>query len=416
MGVARQLGCGGSIRPIWNICALAGDKLKRGFNRAWTSLLAGAAILCAMPAAPVLAAGESVFTVGNYPVQAQAKNAVTAKEQAISDGQQNAFRSLLKRIVPVTSYSSIERLRSVKATDYISAFSVRSESNSNTEYIASLDFSFRPDAVRNLLRRESVPFIDTQAPVVVLVPVMRDAAGGGAGDNGKWTRTWRGLDLEHTLTPARLENLKPEVHPDTVAAVVSGDGNAVRILNGEYRANAVVVALAEYDAASKRLDVTLAGQDAVGPLAWKRSYRLDSDLDYTMELAAVIALGVLEGRWKSVKVEGGGLSAAAGMNAGGMGGGFGGTGMSGYGQQGGGFGQQVTIDVQFNSVEEWDDMRRQILETPGVEDVAVGSITARSAEVSLQFPGGGAQLASVLAPHGLTLRNMGPTWVLHSGY
>lgn len=393
---------------------------------------------CAAPAARALAAGDSTFTVGNYPVQARAKNAVAAKETAIADGQQAAFRSLLKRIVPVAAYSSIERLRPVKAADLIAGFSVRSERNSNTEYIASLDFSFQADAVRNLLRREAVPFIDEQAPAVILVPVMRGSAGDKSVDEAKWTSTWKGLDLDHTLTPLKLDTLKPQIHPDTLAMLESGDAGAVRILTGEYRANAVVVVIADYDASTKRLNVTFAGQDSVGPLAWKRSYPLiDGDVGYTMELAAVVGLGVLEGRWKATKVEGGaGMSAAGGM--GGMGGGnaYGGSGNYGttygggggnfgtayggspaYGSSaGGGVGQHVTIDVQFSSDDEWDDIRRQILDTPDVDDVAVNAISSRGAELSLAYPGGGDRLAAVLASRGLSLRNTGGTWVLRSDY
>ncbi len=47
---------------------------------------------------------DAVFTVANYPVEARADNAVAAKDRALADGQQAAFRSLLKRLVPVTAY------------------------------------------------------------------------------------------------------------------------------------------------------------------------------------------------------------------------------------------------------------------------------------------------------------------------
>jgi hypothetical protein len=433
---------------------LSGDKLQSRFSRVWVSVLLGAAACVAAPAACALAAGDSAFTVGNYPVQARAENAVKAKEKAIADGQQAAFRSLLKRIVPVTSYSVIDRLRSVRAVELIAGYSVRSERNSNTEYIASLDFAFQADAVRNLLRREAVPFIEEQAPVTVLVPVMR---GGQSGDEAKWSGTWKGLDLDHTLTPVRLEQLKPQIHPDTLQMLESGDGGAIRILNGEYRGNAVV-AIADYDSAAKRLNVTFAGQDGAGPIAWKRSYRLvDNDLDYTMELAAVVGLGVLEGRWKAVKVEGSGGGGPAAMGAAPYGGtnyGSGsnsaygsesayGSGSSSYGSgssyggsygsesaygsehtydSGPGFGtsyssggEKVAIDVQFSSVDEWDDLRRQILDTPGVDDVAVASISDSNAEMSLVYPGGGSQLAAVLSRQGLRMHNSGGTWVLQSG-
>ena len=54
-------------------------------------------------------AAEEVFTVGNYPVEARADNAVAAKTKAMADGQQAAFRSLLKRLVPVTAYPRLRQ-------------------------------------------------------------------------------------------------------------------------------------------------------------------------------------------------------------------------------------------------------------------------------------------------------------------
>ena len=62
-------------------------------------------------------AADNVFTVANYPVEAQAENAVAAKEKALAEGQQAAFRSLLKRLIPVTAYARGKRLdRSRPAT------------------------------------------------------------------------------------------------------------------------------------------------------------------------------------------------------------------------------------------------------------------------------------------------------------
>ena len=125
-----------------------------------------------------------MFTVGNYPVEARADNAVAAKDRALADGQQAAFRSLLKRLVPVTAYRRIKRLAGVKAGDLVDGVKVRSERNSATDYIASLDFSFQSKAVRDLLRREGIPFTDEQAPAVTVVPVWRAAAAGRAGRGG----------------------------------------------------------------------------------------------------------------------------------------------------------------------------------------------------------------------------------------
>ena len=74
--------------------------------------------LAAVSAATATAAwakpgADRAYTIANYPVEARAANAVTAKDTAIADGQKAAFRSLLKRIVPVTAYRDMERLASV---------------------------------------------------------------------------------------------------------------------------------------------------------------------------------------------------------------------------------------------------------------------------------------------------------------
>lgn len=120
------------------------------------------AVLAAFAAAApqAIARGGKVFTVANYPVEATAENAVAAKDKAHAEGQQAALGALLKRLVPVTAYNRLDRLKTFRAADFIDGVAVRSERNSRTRYIASLDFSFQADAVRDLLHREGVPFVE----------------------------------------------------------------------------------------------------------------------------------------------------------------------------------------------------------------------------------------------------------------
>lgn len=361
-------------------------------SRAWMSFPAAVFVAFALATGPVVAASGSdkVFTIANYPVEARAKDAVTAKDKAMTDGQHAAFRSLLKRIVPVTAYEQIKKLNNIKAGDLIDGVAVRSESNSSTEYIASLDFAFQPDGVRTILRREGVPFVDSQAGAVVLVPAVRDGATPVSGASAAWTSAWKGLDLAHTLTPVQIEALKPAIHADTLTMLAEGQSGADRILKSEYRAERVLVAIADLDPAARRLTVTLAGEDAVGPVAWTRSYRMaPGDHAYALELAAVVTLGVLEGRWKAV-------------NSGG------GHGLSG--------GAPVQLVVQFSSIGEWNDIRGQILDTDGVEDVRIDGVSARSADISLSYPGGAGMLVDAMAAKGLSLRNDDGIWVLRSRF
>jgi len=353
-------------------------------------------VVAAIDAASAASPADKVYTIANYPVDAVDKNAVAAKEKAYAEGQQAALGALLKRLVPVTAYALIDRLKSLPAASYIDGIAIRSEQNSSTRYIASLDISFQPDAIRNLLRQEGVPFIEAQSPRIVLVPVSV-ATDGKAGArysaaSGAWANVWKGLDLENTLTPLRIETLLPTIHEDTITAALNGDDSVERILTSEYKADYVLLALAETDPQAQQLVVTIAGVDAAGLLSWRRSYRVaGGDMAYAMDLAAVVSQGVLEGRWKVAKSEEGGRGVAGG-------------------------GSLVQLSVEFASLDEWNDLRRQLLDLPGVDDVRVGAVSARSADVSLTYPGGGSGLAAALAHQGVRMTGGGGLWTVRPGY
>jgi hypothetical protein len=150
-----------------------------------------------------------------------------------------------------------------------------------------------------------------------------------------------------------------------------------------------VLAIAEVDTAAKQVNVTIAGRDAVGPLSWSRGYRVqDGDTGYALDLAGVVSLGVLEGRWKTMKTGPGGTAFGADV---------------------------LQIDVVFQSQAEWNDMRGRILDVDGVDNVNIGALSARSAELGLTYSGGGNALATVLTQQGMTLTQNGNRWSLRPG-
>ncbi len=368
---------------------------------------------------PVAAANEDkVFTIGNYPVEASGANAVAAKEKAIADGQQAAFRSLLKRIVPVTAYGRLAKLRSVKASDLVEGFSVRSERNSTTDYIATYDVTFQAEGVRRLLDRENIPFFDRAAPQITILPlyvapaasegsnVFSDARGSDA-----WLYAWKSLDLANTLTPASLDAAKRVLPPDLVRKAGDGNPETLRAFSSEFQAPTLIVAVLEPDVQQKRLKVTLAGRDAVAGLMLRRVYRFDGqDLAYASELAAVVSLGVLEGRWKAINVRGGGggggrnpaISDLPTSSA---------TGSPRPSPESGSDGL-LRVAVEFRNMAEWQQISRQLAQTPDIQDLDVEGLSGRGARVSLRFPGGMQALGPALEERGLLLRQQGGAWVV----
>jgi hypothetical protein len=376
----------------WGMAIASNSRARLGRGGAGqAALLLAAGFVLNVGAQSAATAAEEVFTVGNYPVEARADNAVAAKSKAMADGQQAAFRSLLKRLVPVTAYQRLRQLPPFPAGDLVEGVKVRSERNSSTDYIANLDFSFQSKAVRDLLRREGIPFMDEQAPAVTLVPLWRTEASAAPKGEAAWTNVWKGLDLEHALTPVKLQTLKTQIAPDAVNALAEGDGSAIRTLVAAYGSELVLLAVAEQDIAAKRLNVTLTGRDAVGAFMLRRAYRLDpADPGYTSELAAVVSLGIIEGRWKAIKSRGGGGGVAKGVPG----------------------DSDLLIAVQFRGMSEWQDISRKLSATPGIEELEVAGLSARGARVTLRYAEGAERLADVLAQQGLSLRNTGGNWVL----
>jgi Uncharacterized protein conserved in bacteria (DUF2066) len=371
-------------------------------------VLAGAMLACATLAwAPHVQASDAVYTVGNYPVDARAADAVAAKATAIADGQKAALRSLLKRLVPVTAYPRLRKLQIAKADPYLSGISVRSERNSTTEYIANLDFSFRPEAVRALLDRENLPYVDAQAPAITIVPIwMAETQPIPGVSADAWRNAWAAVDVAHALTPAKLDVLKPGVHTDTVAALAKGDTTMLRTFASAYSGEERLVAAILVPLPKERkLQVTLVGRDTVGSLAWIKGYKFDAeDPAYAIELAAVVSLGVLEGRWKAagarvqgpVRIPGTDQVAAAPA-------------VGGSGDEG------LRMSVEFANMSEWSDISKRLGQVPGVENIDVIGMSGRSARITLRYPEGAQRLADVAAQHGLTMRQNSGGWVLSGG-
>ena len=146
----------------------------------------------------------SVYTVAAYPVEAVASDAVAAKAKAMAEGQLGAFRYLLKRIVDVNAYKRLPKLKPAEIEDAIDGLQVDKEQNSRTEYLATLSYKFKPDAIRELLRNYKLPHFDRQAEPISMITAFVTRKGENAQGTKAWTDAWAGLDLVHSLTPVQL--------------------------------------------------------------------------------------------------------------------------------------------------------------------------------------------------------------------
>ncbi len=373
----------------------------------WT-LLRGLAALAVVAGATTAARAASPYVVGNYPVDATASDAVAAKAQGMADAQKGALRYLMKRLVDVSAYRQLPQLAPAAVEGLIESVSVRSEQNSPTEYVATLDFGFRAGAIRQLLQQNGLPFLDKQAPLLTVIPVYAAPAGRPAPvtlTEGQrlWRQAWIGLDLGHALTPVKLAVAGPSSTNENFLKLAAGDRSKLGVVQAESSADKLLLAIASPSPDGKKLTVTLIGEDWTGALELRRNYSLYyNDVSYTAEFASVIALGVLEGRWKKSQ----GLAGAADDGA---------PNWSTTASEGStAVRQDVRLTAQFTSLQEWQSMRSRLGQVAGLQNIQVGALSSRGAEVQIAYPGGASALQQRLASEGLALADAGGRLVLRA--
>lgn len=380
---------------------------------AWRGLAVLGAMLV-LAVAPARAQSNIVYEVSNYPVSAVAGDAVAAKEKALEEGQRDAFRYLMKRLVDVTAYRKLPKLPSKSVEDMLSDVSVSDEQNSATEYIATLDYHFRADSVRQFLAASGLPFTDEQSEAISVVVKYLGPDDGRDGAT-VWHDAWTSLDLAHALTPVKLSPAGPSATDDVFKALAKGESRAYGIIQAEADADRVVIALAEPVGDGAKLRVSLIGRDRVGPIRLVRTYTIvDDDLGYTAETAAIIGLGVLEGRWKRVRAR-----TAFGTTE--EGAGQGDTGLTGLPAVGmdaasdpaaGGTG--IRVRAEFAGMGDWQQIRGRLGAVAGVQAIKVGALSSQSADVTIFFPGDANALQAALAAQGLNLSGGGDGLILRS--
>lgn len=345
------------------------------------------ALVILVPSTPV-SANVSLYTVEKVGVDATAADAVAAKEKAMRIAEERAARILLKRLTPFAS-DRVPQLKAALIEDMLDGVSVRSEQYSGTRYIASLDVAFRPDAVRQVLRSYGLRPNERQAADVKVLPLTLSADGIKAEGKEGWKQAWNGLDLAHSMAPAAILDLKPGMTGEQLTKILGGDADTFARLKDDYGADRLILAVASPVDKGKGFATRLFGTDAVGDIDLSRTDRVfrDNTRD-AAKRAAMISLGVIEGRWKLMQgadTETG----AARTNA-----------------------EPVSAVVEFSGLRQWQTIRARLSQMPGMRAVDIGTMTARSATVVFDYDGGRQRLSQELERQGFALTDSGGTLVV----
>ncbi len=364
-----------------------------------------------------------VYTVSNFEVWAEAKDAVAAKRAALSDGRSVALSLLLKRLTLFASYDRLPTLDDKALSKIITSLSVQNEKNSSTEYLATMDFKFSAKGVKTLLRKNHIPYWDKQAEEVLIIPVV--AAGLLEVPSGQskpvlsqeeWVSSWNTLDLTHALVPLKVGERLALIDDAVLSALIRGDKAAKQGLKKAYQGKPVVIALLSAAQSKNKLRLSLVGFDGVGEIIYKSDHlKPEGSAIGAADIAAEVALGLFEQRlkllrikpqlvrrppvdveppevlpWQTKTQEDAPLA----------------------GWQGDVGGARIIMHVKFSGLRHWQAIRKRLLNIDGVEELNIEKLSARGADVSCLFPGGAEAFAQQVAGAGMSLQPNGDKWIL----
>lgn len=336
-----------------------------------------------------VAKSPTIYTVSKVEVTADAGDAVAAKEKALADAQQIALRKLFKRMTAYNVHNRLPVLDDAMVERMVDGFAVRRESNSATRYIATLDFNFEPNAVRDILNRFGIPYTDQQAPQTMLIPLMIQAGAERTGSGNPWFEAFAGVDTDNALAPLKLSPAKANLTAAMIGDLSVSARSLLETLSYQYRSENLILAVADVDAQATQLRLRLVGRDAVGGFGIDRTFRIfGGDIDYTAGVAAKVASKVVENRWKMTRLASqGALAGPADI-------------------------ETVALVAQFSGLKAWQGMRARLQKVPGVQNLDVRGLNARGANLTIDFPGGVERLAQAAQSQGLAVQQQGGQWLL----
>lgn len=345
-----------------------------------------AVLLALLAIASGVSAGP--YDVEGVSVEATARDAVTAKAEAVGEGQARALQIVLQRLTRSADHARLPRVEPQRVEHLVANFSVLAEETGPTRYAASLSFRFEPPSIQKLLADAAIAFTDTQAAPVLVVPIFREGGSRAFTGDNPHLQAWRSYDLDNTLTPIRLPGDDVSAHGIDADDIVAGEADAMSALRYLYRVGNVLVGLCGENPAQGAFVCTLEGSGPLGPLSLQQAFAAGSDPQAAAQAAAGAFLASIEEQWKERNAV---LRGAPGGVREGM---------------------PIPVRVSFTSLGEWQSLRARLARVPGISDIEIQALHARGALLTIHYSGPGEDLAAVLASEGMVLSNAGDHWVL----
>ncbi|MEO1018450.1 MAG: DUF2066 domain-containing protein [Pseudomonadota bacterium] len=363
---------------------------------------------------------EAIYRIEGIEVAETADNSVTARADAIANGQRQGLIRLLERLTAPADRDRLPSFDEVPVDRYVQSFDVLDEQVSGTSYEADLNVVYLREPVQGLLRGLGIPFAIRRSEPVLIIPARRDAQQLELWrDPDQWNQAW----YQIAEAPGLMTLVLPlgdleDVSTLTSANLAAGRTEGAPALASRYGAESVVLVIAVEpprspepeqstpapeaadgavdddtapddaspdDAADvveesgppmpDRLLVQAVSLDAEPSTLFTQTLRLDElgeDGDIYQAAAALI-VQALEDDWKASNIVR--LDVV----------------------------ESLAVDVPLSSLQDWVSIRRGLEETPEIRAIRVNTLSREEAQLSLDYVGTEERLRESLERRGQVL-------------
>ena len=337
------------------------------------------------------ARAADVFEVQNILVDVKAATAEQARKSALVEAERRAFYTMIARLTLPEDRERIPELSNQEIAGYVFDFSVAEEKSSSVRYIARLNYRFKPQPMRDLLKAYNVPFAETRSKPMVLLPVFENGAGATLWDEpNPWRQSWGTRDAPTGLVPLMLA-LGDLQDVSTVGAGEAMAGNAQRLsaIATRYGAAGAIVAhanmLADTGTGRLRATVTLLRPSDPFPVDGNTVTLVQNENERLSDMMARLVTAThdrIENLWKRRNLI---FSTGTGV---------------------------LAVAVPITSLKDWLAIRDQLRGIGIVKKLDIVLMSRDQVRVNVFYAGGAEQLTTALEQANLSLLQESGEWVL----
>lgn len=331
-------------------------------------------------------AQERTYTVKDIEVDVSADNAVSAREAAIAQAQQDAFRELAAQFLSAEEMAQFAPPSAVQIGPLIRDYEVQSERLSATRYQGTFSFRFEGDAVQRFFRQSGVTYSDVRGKPILILPYYQTDTAALLWRNNPFREAWNRQDTGAGLLPVMVPIGDLEDVRDTRADTpLSLPADILAGMAARYGASETFIALAAIESwqpgpdgqsAPARVAVRLYGSggpegtfliDTVRTTMPYEGQGHAAFMEAIMDQAVRKTYDRLQEKWRR-------LTAVGETQA-----------------------ERMKVSLSFNGLAEWSALRQRLNDVSAIESVDILSLRPGTAEISLSYRGGEQRLQLALA-------------------